>query len=384
MRLASVELLDSDGQEIEFAIKRVLSVNEPSKVNNAKSADPGKGTGFTPAFPGAVELQQFQIDLHNQREDIKRIDTNGFRIVSALDKRADRIDGEVIRLKGTVGGVHRGVGDLQRELGSIKGEIGKVRASAQDTSALVKLDTRLTAASNTLGEVGQQVTALNNQLQEEIGGLKSELRRQQQDIEDLRSEVRDGVTAADYARDMADLRTEIAHLRQELDETRAHGIGRVETAFTPRELEVLTSNIAKIGNRASQVETLQMELEILKGRVERGEASRQTAGNRRPSRTIDAGGLPGYSDIFPATRKRAASPGIDPIPKRPASSAGYTNFPNQRYATPPSWPTNQPTTANQGEAPEDDISHIANSAKRGPRGHTTATPTGISARLRKR
>jgi predicted nucleic acid-binding Zn-ribbon protein len=385
LRLASVELLDNDGLEIEFVIKRVLSVNEPSKVNNnSNPPDPSKGTGFTSAFPGAAQLRQLQIDLHGQREDIQRIDSNGFRIVSALDKRADRINGEVTKLRGTVGGVHRDVGDLQKELSSIRAEIGKARASAQDTSALVQLESRLTAASNTLGEVGQQVAALNDQFQKEMNELKSELGQQQQDMEDLKSEVRDGVTAAGYTRDIVDLRAEMTHLRRQLDETRAHGMGRVETAFPPRELEVLTSNIAKIGNRASQVETLRMELEMLKGRVERVEASRQTADNRRLSSTIDVGGPPGYSDIFPSTRKRAASPGTDPTPKRPTSSAGYTNFPNRRYATPPSWPANPPTTSSQGAAPEDGTPRMANSAKRGPRGRTAATPTGTSTRPGKR
>jgi regulator of replication initiation timing len=384
LRLASVELLDNDGLEIEFVIKRVLRVNEPSKVNHSDAPDPSKGPGFTSAFPGAAQLRQLQIDLHGQREDIQRIDSNGFRIVSALDKRADRINGEVTKLKGTVGVVHRDVGDLQKELGSIKADIGKVRASAQDANALVQLGGRLTAVSNTLGEVGQQVAALSDKFQKEVDELRSELGQQQQDMEDLRSNVRDGVAADDYTRDMVDLRSEMAHLRRQLDETRAHGLGRVETAFPPRELEVLTSNIAKIGNRASQVESLQMELEMLKGRVERAEASRQTVDNRRSISTIDAGGPPGYSDIFPGTRKRAASPGTDPIPKRPASSAGYANFLNRRYATPPLWPANPPTTANQGEATEDGTSRMANSAKKGPRGRATATPTGTSMRLRKR
>ncbi|KAL2256011.1 hypothetical protein VTK26DRAFT_2354 [Humicola hyalothermophila] len=36
LRLASIDLLDRDGGQIEFVIKRTLSVNEPSRVNGCE------------------------------------------------------------------------------------------------------------------------------------------------------------------------------------------------------------------------------------------------------------------------------------------------------------------------------------------------------------
>ena len=386
LRLASVELLDSDGREIEFAIKRVLTVNEPSKANKAKFPDPSQG-GSASTFPSATELQQLQTDLHSQREDIRRIDSNGFRIVSALDKRADRIQGDVMKLRGTVPGLQRDIGTLQKELGSIKVEVGKARAFAQNSAALVGLEDRLVSVTSTAREVGEQLATLNDQFQKEIGKLRSELGQQQQEMEDLKSEVRGSVSVEDHAQDVVNLRAEMAQLRRERDETRAHETTRAHAAFPPRELEVLTSNIAKIGNRASQVETLQMELEILKGRVERTEASRQGADNCRPIRTIDAGGLAGYSDMYSAIRKRAASPDLEPVPKRPASSLGYPEPPDRRYATPLAWSA-LPTATNEENLPEKEgTTHTPNSAKRGrksPRGCPPSTSSGVSTRLRKR
>jgi DNA repair exonuclease SbcCD ATPase subunit len=239
LRLASVELLDSDGREIEFAIKRVLAVNEPSKANKTKVPNPSPG-GFTPTFPGAAELQQLQVDLHNQREDIKRIDSNGFRIVSALDKRADRIQGDVTKLRGSVPSIQRDIGALQQELGLIKVEIGKARASSQNSTALAGLEDRLTSVTSTVKEVGEQLATLNDQFQKEVGELRSELGQQQQEMEDLRSEVRGSVSVADHAQDMVNLRAEMAQLRRQMDENRAHETTRAHTAFPPRELEVAT------------------------------------------------------------------------------------------------------------------------------------------------
>jgi predicted nucleic acid-binding Zn-ribbon protein len=383
LRLASVDLLDGDGQEIEFAIKRVLSVTI-SKVNNGKFSGAAQGGRFPSASPGVAELQQLKIDLHNQREDIKRIDSNGFRIVSALDKRAARVEGEVAGLKVTVPGLRRDIGSLQRELGSIKTEMTQLRESAGKMAAMSRLEDRLTSVTNHLGEVEYQLETMDTQFQKELGKLRSELNRQQQDIDNLRSETRRCVAVQDHAQDMAALRAEMAQLRREMDETRSRGAGQAETAFPSRKLDVLTSNIAKLGSRASQVETLQMELEILRGRVERVEASRQ-ANDRLPARPIDPASLPGYSDIFPAVRKRAASPGDEPAPKRSASSLGYPDLADRRYANPSAWSLPSPVDCEGG--PENDgTSHIPNSAGRGrkaSRGGTSGTSNGVSARLRK-
>ncbi|KAG7292140.1 hypothetical protein NEMBOFW57_002173 [Staphylotrichum longicolle] len=268
----NVELLDNEGQEVEFVIKRVLSVNEPSKANSAKSP---KASPFPSAFPGATELQQLQLDLYAQREDIKRIDNNGLRIVSALEKRATRVEGEVTKLKSIISTVHQDINGLRQELRLVK-SAEKAKASAQSNTALAELELRLASVTTTLSDVGQQLAAHNTQLHNEIGGLESRVSQQQKDIEEMRSEIsRTVVAAADHAQDMAALRAEMAQLRRQMGEIRAHGTGRVEMVVPSRELEVLTHNISKIGNRASQVETLQMELEMLKGRHKLCEAGEE-------------------------------------------------------------------------------------------------------------
>ncbi len=389
LRLASVELLDTDGSEIEFAIKRVLSVNEPSRVSTKdKSPDPAGGAPFASSFPGAAEILQLHGHLHDQREDIRRIDSNGFRIVSALDRRAGRIEGEVTKLQATVGTMHRDFGELQKELVSVRGELSKAAASVQGVTALAALEHRLDSMNTTLAAAGQQLTALNTRLDEDTGELRAELARIHQDMEELRAEVGHGVSAADHAQDMAALRVEMAQMRRQMDEIRTQGMGRVDTVFPSRELEVLTTSIAKIGSRASQVESLQMELEMLKGRVERAEASKQAADDRRPSRPVDSD-PPGYSDVFPGTRKRAARPGLEPAPKRPVSSLSYSDFSSAGgYAASPARNALDSRAANR----EDDVLEHENTTRatrsvkkrKSPRDGTANTPHGISTRLRSR
>ncbi|KAK3298926.1 uncharacterized protein B0H64DRAFT_439350 [Chaetomium fimeti] len=279
LRLASVELLDCDGLEIEFVIKRVLAVNRPLETNKAKVPTPSQG-GFTSAFPGTVELQKLQLELHNQREDIKRIDSNGFRIVTALDKRAGRIQADVTNLRGTVPGLQRDIESVRQKLVSIRVEIDKTRASEESSTALPALEGRLAQLTTIVGEVGKQVATFGTQFGKEIGELKWYLRQQEQAIEDLRGKVRGIVFTADYGEDMANLRAEMALMRRQVDEAYARETARSETAFPSRELEALTSAIAKISNRANQVETLQMEVEILKGRVERASSQKASIFSR--------------------------------------------------------------------------------------------------------
>ena len=388
LRLASVNLLGDDGREIEFAVKRVLNVNEPSKLGKAKASDSTQGAPFASAFPGAVELQQIQTDLHTQREDIRRIDSNGFKIVTALDKRTSRLGDEVTRLRATVSSVHREFGGLQQELGSIKTDLKKAGGSAQDPTALTGLESRLVSIASALGKLGHQLNTVDSRVHKQLDELKSEISQQQRDIEDLKSIVRTSVPAADYAQDMAALRAEMAQLRRQTEETRAQGTERVESAFPSRELEVLTTNIAKISNRASQVETLQMELEILKGRVERGEASRaRTADNRQLTRAADPG-PPMYSDNVPGALKRAASPTLGPVPKRPVSSLSYSDFADARYTTPPVWSAHQsPATSREDAAGHEDPPRAAGSttgANKSRRGRSASSSTRTSTRLRKR
>jgi hypothetical protein len=264
----------------------------------------------------------------------------------------------------------------------MKTEIKETKAAAHDPTAFAGLENRLASVTSIINETRQQFDTLESRFQQEMDGIKSVVSQQQRDVEDLRSKVRSRVPAADYAQDMATLRSEITHLRRQLEETRAQGAERVEAAFPFRELEVLTHNIAKISGRASQVETLRMELEILKGRVERAETSRQAADSRQLPRASDPA-PPVYSDIFPVVRKRAASPALGPDPKRPASSLSssdfpsYSDLPETRYTTPLAWPARRSPA--QGRA---DTQVQGHDAPR--RGHPASSSTGTSARPRKR
>ncbi|OTB07592.1 hypothetical protein M426DRAFT_8589 [Hypoxylon sp. CI-4A] len=74
-----------------------------------------------------------------------------------------------------------------------------------------------------------------------------------------------------HAEEIASLRAEVREPKEELSREQAQKSQPSVAVLPSRELDILTASITRIGQRASQVETLQMELELLKGRVQRME-----------------------------------------------------------------------------------------------------------------
>jgi FtsZ-binding cell division protein ZapB len=152
-------------------------------------------------------------------------------------------------------------------------------AELDSISTILKAEVQ-TAAASSAKKARDDVARLVDELRQELAMAQAELRKTQREVEELRVKASSNSTARDQAAEMAALRKQMAEVRKDMDLVRKVVSDRKDassSAFPSRELEILTSNIAKIGNRASQVETLQMELDILKGRVERVEGSVQDA-----------------------------------------------------------------------------------------------------------
>jgi len=345
LKLASVTLSDEDGDDVEFVIKRVLDVREPSKAN-APGGFPGSfpGTsngGFSPqTYTQVVDVFKLQSDLETQREDISRIDSNGFKIVSALDNRVVGIERELKKLTDTLGDARRDIGVTQEDVKSVKAETVEVKRLVEDRPPTTGLEDRLDFVTTTLGEVRQEVRDLAGQYDSELAELKRELRNNKQETENLKLQIKGSVSSRRHAKDMATVLAELAQLRQQMDDLSSRRPPEQNNApFPSRELEILTSSIAKIGSRASHVETLQMEFEIMKGRVERVEAtaSRQNSipDTRQPTQTANAPDTPPVRRFKRNSSVIEATAGQNPPAKRPATSSSYLKTPARSHRTSP-------------------------------------------------
>lgn len=189
------------------------------------------------------------------------------------------------------------------DLASIKVEVNNLKdiQHRQTTS----FNERLHFVSVELSQSRNELTS-TNQVQQAIKGLGPQVSYLQNLVTGLSSQVDHSVSATDYANDIAALRAETTDLRRLLSNVLSNNNDQ-ERKFPSRELDILTSSIAKIGNRANHVESLEMELEILKGRMERLEADHQTAVRQNPPQSSGAEDTsPGISRS-PASQKRTAS-----------------------------------------------------------------------------
>ncbi|KAM7212632.1 hypothetical protein V8F06_012009, partial [Rhypophila decipiens] len=253
LRLKRV-LLRDDENEVDFVFKRVLiraqSLNGPSTSSG----------GPSPSANEAVDVFKLQSELQLQQEDISRIDTNGAKVVPSLGSGLTNIERQVKNLQDTLGNV-------RRDRSSLKTEVGEVKRLAQSHPPAAAWEERLGSVTSTIGEVQEKLTGLASQL--------AELTRNKQHVESLESNNEQSAPPGQHDQVMTGILTELAQLRREMDGMRSKGQVQNSTPFPSRELEILTANMTKIGGRASQVEPLQMEFELLKGRVERMEANRQ-------------------------------------------------------------------------------------------------------------
>ncbi|KAK0628518.1 hypothetical protein B0T17DRAFT_471715, partial [Bombardia bombarda] len=223
LRRASVELIDAcEGETADFNIKRVLDVKEPSKAGSSYSTGAFQhgaphATAFSSssAFPGIVDILKLQADLEGQRNDINRIDSNGFKLVSSLDKRVARVETEASKLTATVSDLRHDVGGVQEDLTSLKSEVTEVKRTLKNHPQLTKLEESFASVTNSLADVRQEIGSLADQLRQDVNVLRNGLQQNKREIKNLKSSIGASVSTSEYAKDVIALRSELAQLRRQ-------------------------------------------------------------------------------------------------------------------------------------------------------------------------
>ena len=311
-----------DNRAVDLVVKRHLKLREgprssrDNSVNEASNDFPGGGS--------SAELSLLQAELEAQRSNIERIDSAGFKVISGLDDAVNRVENDLGKIRDTLSGLRQEVRGSHEDMASLKTEIKEVKKHAQDRTVVKRLEEQLNSANNSVRAIRQELQELASKFENELDEVKAGLRQHSKDIDDIKSSLRDRVSSRDHAKDMAAMRGELAQVRKQLEEGRSKPPG----SFSSRELDILTSNIAKIGNRASVVESLQMEFEIFKGRVQRMEAAAQSNQSHQPpvSAAEPTSAYDRYDDHdyhaqeLRSSRRKRPSSGIDTSPLPDTSS----------------------------------------------------------------
>ncbi|KAH0424430.1 hypothetical protein CcaCcLH18_11556 [Colletotrichum camelliae] len=247
----------------------------------------------------SIDLLDIQADLETQREDIERIDTAGYQVVSQFNDTITRIDREVKKLNGTMVDLRRDIDNHAADMFIVKKDVVNMRQSLRQESLTSPLHSKLQTASAAVAEMDKlcrDAKVEREELRQEVHTTKHQLQQLETASSNLRQELasarkatKDALgIAKDNAEETANMRMELAKLKESL-ETHKRGNDPKPEFLMLRELDILASNITKIGNRANQVESLQMELDLFKSRVQRLEASVETSTrgrNNRPPKSV--------------------------------------------------------------------------------------------------
>lgn len=229
-------------------------------------------------------------DIDAQREEIERLDAVGYQVVTSFNQAVHHINDEVGKLKGKMAQMtDRSLETstrntaLENDIISTKAESGEIKRAIQSLvaqdhleqqslsmrNAIEKVDTSLRVEFSDRWEKHQQKFDL---LESKLESARLNFKEFQILLEGTHATAKTALAATDVAtEEIVALKAEVQHLRRALTVERSYNASSASPVFASREIDILTSNITTIGHRASQVETLRMEFELLKGRVQRVE-----------------------------------------------------------------------------------------------------------------
>ncbi|PHH83959.1 hypothetical protein CDD83_2726 [Cordyceps sp. RAO-2017] len=299
-RLTSITFMASNRRsKAGPKIKRVLTLKIETPSTNLQDNPPSQekkdvdGDDAVPCGDPAVDafdLNRIQADLVEQRESIKRISSAGMQVVSNFETVISRVEGQMQRLSESIDSV-RTEGERQSDaLEALKSEVADAGRDRPSETVVARLGQQLQTVDDSVAELGQAARESKSEtaaLRERLTTTERELQEAKDETATLRVEVNEikqvahesTAVSREYACEVSSLRREVKQLRAELAEERAQSRSSKESApYSSHELDILASSISKIGNRASQIESLQMEFELFKTRLQRLEARTNVSG----------------------------------------------------------------------------------------------------------
>ncbi|KAI0433667.1 hypothetical protein F5Y09DRAFT_350962 [Xylaria sp. FL1042] len=299
LRASSIQIKDPNSHvTIKPIIQRVLSLKNPpvrDSEDNSHSSTFSQGYSYKQAANDNPRLNHILNEIDAQGEKLEQIDTAGYQIVASFNQSVQHMNETIRNLQNDMTGMTGKLSDNSAKTRSLTDEILSTKTEIEDIKRALQPLTTQGHLEREPYSIKKAVIEANASLrvefddtwekhQQKLSLLGSELENIERSLIGLRT-LLEGVNitanAASSAtstntEEIAALRTELEQLRQELARERPYRSSSTNLAFTPHEIDILTRNITKIGQKAGQVESLQMEFELLKGRLQRMEAQAPT------------------------------------------------------------------------------------------------------------
>lgn len=304
LRISSIQIKNPISHAtIKPIIQRKLNLKNPPTDNlQAEDYDRCDDNNHRQPIEKGPEISLILDNIDAQREEIERLDAVGYQVVTSFNQAVHRINHEVGKLKNEMAQVTDRSSDastrnmaLENDIMSTKAEIREIKRAIQSSVSQNQLEQESLSMKNAIGKVDTclQVEFRDNweKCQQRFDLLESKLESTRLNfkafqglLEGAHATAKTALAATDVAtEETGALKAEVQHLRRELAAERSYNPSYASPVFASREMDILTSNITKIGHRASQVETLRMEFELLKGRVQRMETQAPPLTPQQPS-----------------------------------------------------------------------------------------------------
>ncbi|UNI15020.1 hypothetical protein JDV02_001593 [Purpureocillium takamizusanense] len=271
------------------------------------------------------ELSDLKWDGQNAGSVLSRLDQQlqtTDRVVTELRQALSKSKSDAQDLRGQLESAHQSlhdVGNLQDQLAAVQ----------QDLQGVEGIREQLASTQQDLQESREEVDQLRNDVRDanhELCESKDEVNRLRSEVDETKQVALDGIaTSKEYAAEVTSLRRDIKQLRADLARDRAHPPPTTsETpSFSSHELDILTSSISKIGNRASQIESLQMEFDLFRTRIQRLEAR-----SSMPSSTPNRGSTVAGVSASPDRDEENMQSCYTDNPRKKRGSTGRTDAPD--------------------------------------------------------
>ncbi|KAI0483210.1 hypothetical protein GGR56DRAFT_670996 [Xylariaceae sp. FL0804] len=230
-----------------------------------------------PGNGAELDIHYVLADLGAQKEEIKRIDSAGFQIVTAFNQAVSRIESEVKKLRDEMSKLENNLeagnsrtAGIQDDVASLKHNIEGMKQNSRDPCRYQRLEQEISAAKQTahelrdsLAQFAEQQQKRQHQANSDLQVIRREAKAMRKELDDAKHTAKESISVSKaYAEEVVSLKAELKQLREEgRARERSQNVSE-SIPFHSREIDILTNNITKIGQRASQVETLQMEFEL--------------------------------------------------------------------------------------------------------------------------
>lgn len=322
-------------EELEEAFTDFITYDQSATGTTTDGADYNINT----------DVAKLRADLKEQRKEITRIDTAGFKVVSSLKQHISRVEQQVLDVQKSVESLRRDDSTPKISKALSISEIASIKREIEKSPVIFRLDQQARTTDRVVAELRQgaskhksEVAALREELSTALKTMyqtneeNCQLKRELKEMTKLARDCLD--TSRGQTSELSSLRNEVKALRAELQLSDVRSKVLNDSSYSSHEHDIPSNNLAKIDNRASQAQSLKMESQLLESSVQRLEA-------RSRSPTTDYDGQARPDSNSPRGQKRLWTNENDggvfgsctPTPKRKATAT-----PDHTQDWPPSSP----------------------------------------------